>query len=84
VQVKLYKGTVTVAGRKSSHSLYDKKLATYTDEDTFDHSAGEGFIRLYGLAVKTYHQVKHKTPRRKKIKRMVPRLKKLMNKTKNE
>jgi hypothetical protein len=39
------------------YSLYNEKLATYTDEDTFDHKASEGFIKIYGLPLKTYHQV---------------------------
>ena len=57
VRLKLYKGNVIIAGRQSVHSLYNTKLATYTEEDTFDHKASEGFIKIYGLPVKTYHQV---------------------------
>jgi argininosuccinate synthase len=58
VKVKLYKGTVTIAGRSSAYSLYNAKLATYTKEDQFDHKASEGFIKVFGLPVKTYYQVK--------------------------
>jgi len=57
VKLKLYKGTVEVAGRKSPNSLYDTKLATYTREDQFDHKASVGFIKIYGLPVKTFYQV---------------------------
>ncbi len=57
VKVKLYKGTLEIAGRQSPHSLYDLKLATYTNEDQFDHSQSEGFISIYGLPVKTYYKV---------------------------
>jgi len=57
VRLKLYKGNVIIAGRTSVHSLYNTRLATYTEEDTFDHKASEGFIKIYGLPVKTYHQV---------------------------
>lgn len=57
VRVKLYRGSITIAGRKSVHSLYNAKLATYTTEDTFDHKASEGFIKIFGLPVKTYNQV---------------------------
>ena len=60
VVVKLYKGSTAVAGRKSVYSLYNAKLATYTVEDTFDHKASEGFIKIFGLPVKTYHQVQDK------------------------
>jgi argininosuccinate synthase len=58
-RVKLYKGTVAIAGRTSVYSLYNANLATYTEEDTFDHKASEGFIKIFGLPVKTYHQVQH-------------------------
>jgi len=57
VRVKLHKGRVIVAGRSSVHSLYSTTLATYTSEDTFDHKASEGFIKIFGLPLKTYHQV---------------------------
>ena len=57
VTVKLYKGATAVAARSSHYSLYNAKLATYTSEDTFDHKASAGFIAIYGLPVKTYHQV---------------------------
>jgi argininosuccinate synthase len=60
VRVKLYKGNVEIAGRKSPNSLYDTKLATYTDEDSFDHKSSVGFIQIYGLPVKTYYQVNKK------------------------
>jgi argininosuccinate synthase len=57
VRAKLYKGNVEIAGRTSPYSLYDTKLATYTDEDSFDHRASEGFIKIFSLSLKTYHQV---------------------------
>ncbi len=59
VKLKLYKGSVTIAGRTSPRSLYQAKLATYTEEDQFDHKASEGFIKIYGLPVKTFHQVQY-------------------------
>lgn len=52
VRVKLFKGHAIVEGRKSENSLYDEKLATYTTEDEFDHSAAVGFIKLWGLPTK--------------------------------
>jgi argininosuccinate synthase len=53
VRVKLFKGKATVVGRKSEHSLYSKKLATYETGDVFDHEAARGFIRLHGLGQQT-------------------------------
>ncbi len=49
VRLKLYKGVCSVVGRKSPDSIYDEGLATYAEGDTFDHSAAEGFIKLWGL-----------------------------------
>lgn len=45
-KVKLYKGSATVVARKSTNSLYDESLATYTSADTFDQDAAVGFIKL--------------------------------------
>jgi argininosuccinate synthase len=57
VKVKLFKGKATVVGRKSEHSLYSKKLATYESGDLFDHDAAQGFIRLWGLGQQTQAQL---------------------------
>lgn len=57
VKLKLYKGNVDIAGRMSPNSLYDTKLATYTVEDTFDHKASEGYIKIFSLPAKTFYQV---------------------------
>jgi len=52
-RVKLFKGTCTVVGRRSPHALYDHALATYDEGDAFDHTAAEGFIKIWGLPVET-------------------------------
>ncbi len=57
VKVKLYKGNLEIAGRTSPNSLYDTKLATYTEEDQFDHKASEGFIKIFSLPMKTFYRV---------------------------
>jgi argininosuccinate synthase len=57
VKIKLYKGNVDIAGRSSANSLYDTKLATYTEEDTFDHKASEGYIKIFSLPSKIFYQV---------------------------
>jgi argininosuccinate synthase len=57
VKVKLFRGRVSVAGRKSDFSLYSKKLATYETGDQFDHDAAKGFIRLHGLGQQTQAQL---------------------------
>ncbi|MFO7447464.1 MAG: argininosuccinate synthase [Ignavibacteriaceae bacterium] len=57
VKLELYKGSIKTLARKSPYSLYRKDLATYTTEDTFDHQASVGFIKLFGLPYKTITQV---------------------------
>jgi argininosuccinate synthase len=63
VAVRLYKGTLRVVARSSPYSLYDPQLATYTTEDQFDHKASEGFIKIYGLPLKTYNRVEQSVNR---------------------
>jgi argininosuccinate synthase len=53
VRLKLYKGDCRVVGRKSPFALYDHGLATYDKGDMFDHTAAEGFIKIWGLPVET-------------------------------
>ena len=53
IRVKLFKGNCTVVGRKSPFALYEHALATYDAGDLFDHSAAEGFIKIWGLPVET-------------------------------
>jgi argininosuccinate synthase len=53
VRLKLYKGNIIVAGRKSPKSLYDPKIATMEgDESTYDQDDATGFIRLNALRFK--------------------------------
>ncbi len=52
VRLKLYKGNVIPVGRKSPFSLYREDFATFGEEDVYDQSHAEGFIRLFGLALK--------------------------------
>jgi argininosuccinate synthase len=54
VRIKLFKGTSTVVGRKSPHSLYDYALATYDRGDAFKHRSSEGFIELWGLPLRVW------------------------------
>ncbi len=49
VRLKFFKGNLTVAGRRSPVSLYERGLATYDKDDVFEHDAAAGFIELYGL-----------------------------------
>lgn len=52
VRLKLYKGNIIPAGRKSPFSLYREDFATFGQEDVYDQSDAEGFIHLFGLPLK--------------------------------
>jgi argininosuccinate synthase len=49
-------GVLRVVGRRSPVALYDHGLATYDAADTFRHADAEGFVRLWGLGVRTWAQ----------------------------
>jgi argininosuccinate synthase len=53
VRLKLFRSDCRVVGRKSPFGLYEHTLATYDAGDTFDQSAAEGFIKIFGLPVET-------------------------------
>jgi argininosuccinate synthase len=52
VRVKLYKGNVTVTGRKSDRSLYDPKVATFEEDTVYDQADAAGFIKLNALRLR--------------------------------
>jgi len=53
VRLKLYKGNIIVAGRKSPKSLYDPKIATMEgNKSQYDQGDATGFIRLNALRLK--------------------------------
>ncbi len=53
IRFELYKGNMWITSRSSRYSLYNHNLATYTVDDTFDHKASEGFIKIISLPYKT-------------------------------
>ncbi|MEE8059677.1 MAG: argininosuccinate synthase [Pseudomonadales bacterium] len=53
VRVKLYKGNVTVVGRKSDQSLFDASIATFEDDaGAYNQQDAEGFIKLNALRMR--------------------------------
>jgi len=53
VRIKLYKGNVTVVGRRSEDSLFDESIATFEDDaGAYDQSDAEGFIKLNALRLR--------------------------------
>jgi argininosuccinate synthase len=57
VRLKLYKGSSTVAGRAAPKALYNRDLATYDPNSTFDEAAAAGFIALWGLPARQWASV---------------------------
>lgn len=59
VRVKLYKGGIHVAGRKSPVSLYNPHIATMEADPTkaYNQDDATGFIRLNGLRLRVNSQV---------------------------
>jgi argininosuccinate synthase len=49
VRLKLYKGNIITAGRKSPNSLYREDLATFAEDAVYNQKEAEGFINLFGL-----------------------------------
>ncbi|HUG16374.1 MAG TPA: argininosuccinate synthase [Thermomicrobiales bacterium] len=52
VKLKLYKGNLIIAGRKSPYSLYSETFATFGASAQYDHADAAGFISLFGLPLK--------------------------------
>jgi argininosuccinate synthase len=64
VRLKLYKGNIIVAGRKSPKSLYDPKIATMEgDTSAYNQDDATGFIRLNALRLRVRAALKTSTKR---------------------
>ena len=61
VRLKLYKGNIIIAGRKSPKSLYDPQIVTMEAvASTYDQGDATGFIRLNALRLKVRAALKTK------------------------
>jgi argininosuccinate synthase len=49
VRLRLYKGTCSVQGRRSPHSLFDSQLANQTNDALFENQWAQGFTSLWTL-----------------------------------
>ncbi len=49
VKLKIYKGNIIIAGRKSPYSLYQKDLATFEEDSIYNQADATGFIKLNAL-----------------------------------
>ncbi len=52
VRLKLYKGNVTVVGRKSPNSLYRLDYVTFEEDSVYDQRDAQGFIKLNALRLR--------------------------------
>ncbi|MGH9907718.1 MAG: argininosuccinate synthase, partial [Pyrinomonadaceae bacterium] len=52
VRLKLYRGNVIIAGRRSPLSLYSEKLATFEADSIYNQRDAEGFIKLNALRLR--------------------------------
>ncbi|TCO77355.1 argininosuccinate synthase [Plasticicumulans lactativorans] len=53
VRLKLYKGNVIVAGRKSEDTLFDMNIATFEDDaGAYNQADADGFIKLNALRMR--------------------------------
>jgi argininosuccinate synthase len=52
VRLKLYKGSCTVAGRRSPDSLYSLEHVTFEEDTVYDQRDAEGFIKLNALRLR--------------------------------
>lgn len=70
VRLKLYKGNIITAGRKSPLSLYNPEIATMEADPTqaYNQDDATGFIRLNGLRLKVGAQV-HQPPAPKRVRK---------------
>lgn len=62
VRMRLEPWAARVVGRSSPCSLYRTTLATYDRDDAFDHKAAEGFVKLWGLPLRTWARAREPQP----------------------
>jgi argininosuccinate synthase len=60
VRLKLYKGNVTVVGRKSPNSLYRLDYVTFEEDSVYNQRDAEGFIKLNALRMRLAAMAKQK------------------------
>jgi argininosuccinate synthase len=58
VTLALYKGNISIAGRKSEYSLYRTDLSSFTMGESYDQKDAAGFIRILGLPSRSRAQLR--------------------------
>lgn len=57
VKFKLYKGNIVFAGVTSPYSLHNQELATFEQDNIYNQSDAEGFIKLFSLSASVYGKI---------------------------
>jgi len=56
-RIKLYKGSVTVLGRRSPNSLYRQDVVTFEEDSVYHQADADGFIKLNALRLRIAKQL---------------------------
>ena len=56
-RLKLYKGTVSITGRKAPESLYREDVVTFEEDHVYDQADADGFIKLNALRLRILRQL---------------------------
>lgn len=56
-RLRLYKGSVSVLGRKSPNSLYRQDVVTFEQDEVYHQGDADGFIKLNALRLRTARQL---------------------------
>jgi argininosuccinate synthase len=64
VRLKLYKGSCSILGRRSRHSLYDSRLASQANLEWFDSEWAQGFTKLWTLPARLAARQQAAEPRK--------------------
>ncbi|MDB2414755.1 argininosuccinate synthase [Rickettsiales bacterium] len=62
VRLKLYKGSVSVCGRKSADSLYAQDVVTFEEDEVYNQKDADGFIKLNALRLRLRNRHSEKYP----------------------
>ena len=60
-RMKLYKGGLSVLGRKSPNSLYRQDVVTFEEDHVYDQADADGFIKLNALRLRIAKQLADET-----------------------
>jgi argininosuccinate synthase len=62
-RLRLFKGAVTVLGRKAPRSLYRPDIVTFEEDSVYDQRDAQGFIKLNALRLRIRSEIGGEPPR---------------------